>query len=119
MKRFLIWGGFAFGLALGAGLVYAFYLSEAMRLATVGVGAFVLAALTIGGTALAVNRQWAHTLQGQRSPHIIHNHRYPALNGEQAMGHERVWSTTDLPPLVTGWSDQPDAGDDFDDEVVA
>jgi hypothetical protein len=83
MKQFLTWGGLGFGLALGGGMVYAFYLSEAMRLAAVGIGAFMLAALTIGGTALAVNRQWTNTLGTQQAPHIIHNHRYPVFHNNQ------------------------------------
>ena len=76
MKRFVAWLALGLGLALGAGMVYAFYISEAMRLVTVGVGAFLLAMLTIGGTALMVNRQWTRAL-GSQSHRTVHNHRYP------------------------------------------
>ena len=86
MKRFVAWLALGLGLALGAGMVYAFYISEAMRLVTVGVGAFLLAMLTIGGTALMVNRQWTKAL-GAQSHRTTHNHRYPAYGSLQP----RVW----------------------------
>jgi len=63
MKRLLTWFSLGFGLALGGGIVYAFYISEAMRLVTVGIGAFFLAALTIGGTGNDVG-QHAASLAG-------------------------------------------------------
>lgn len=116
MKRLISWFTLGLGLVVGGGLVYAFYLSEAMRLVTVGVGAFLLAALTIGGTALAVNRQWTNAL-GAQSHRTIHNHRYPSHNGSQpALGYQPV----DLmPPALPSLSGQVESGGDLDDEVVA
>ncbi len=73
MNRFWSFLGLGFGLTLGSGLIYAFAVSEAFRLLAVGLTAFLLAALTIGGTALLVNRQWATALGRQRS---THHHRY-------------------------------------------
>jgi len=73
MKRFLTIIALGIGLAVGGGLVYAFYTSEAVRLVVVGLAAFLLAAATIGGTTLAVNRQWAATVGAGRT---THHHRY-------------------------------------------
>lgn len=68
--------GLGAGLALGGGLIYGFFISEALRLLVVGLGAFILAVITIGGTALLINRQWIRVLEGHRT---THNHRYEVL----------------------------------------
>lgn len=65
--------GFGFGLALAGALIYGFFISEAMRLLIVGLGAFLLAVVVIGGTALMVNKQWMRTLEGQKT---TYNNRY-------------------------------------------
>ena len=121
MKRLIIWFGLGLGLTLGGGVVYAFYISEAMRLVTVGIGAFLLAALTIGGTALLVNRQWTKAL-GAQSHRTTHNHRYPAYGSPQP----RVWegmmplqTPEVLPPTLPTFDVDVQMGRDIDDEVVA
>jgi hypothetical protein len=73
MNRFTNLVGLGLGLALGSGLIYGFFTSETLRLLTIGLGAFLLASITIGGTALLVNRQWTRALSTSRS---THNHRY-------------------------------------------
>jgi hypothetical protein len=73
MHRFTNLVGLGLGLALGSGLIYGFFTSETLRLLAIGLGAFLLASITIGGTALLVNRQWTHALGTFRS---THNHRY-------------------------------------------
>ena len=121
MKRLLTWFSLGFGLALGGGIAYAFYISEAMRLVTIGIGAFFLAAITIGGTALIVNRQWTKAL-GSQSHRTTHNHRYPSYNLPPA----RMWDSTlptwqeapELLPPVLGSEVDPGRAD-LDDEVVA
>jgi hypothetical protein len=117
MKRLVNGLGLGVGLALGSGVVYAFFISEAMRLVTVGVGAFVLAALTIGGTALLVNRQWTKALASQ-SHRTIHHHRYPTYGAPPMLGVEgnSAPSTMDLlPPALPA----ADHNETLDDEVVA
>ncbi len=121
MKRFVIWFGLGVGLTLGGGAVYAFSISEAMRLVTVGIGAFLLAALTIGGTALLVNRQWTKAM-GAQSHRTTHNHRYPAYGSPQP----RVWEgmvplqeTDMLPPALPTLDVDIQMGQNVDDEVVA
>jgi hypothetical protein len=119
MKRLLTWFSLGLGLALGGGVAYAFYISEAMRLVTVGVGAFLLAAITIGGTALIVNRQWARAL-GSQSYRTTHNHRYPSYNFPPAAmwdGAPPLHPPELLPPAL-GVEFEPGRGD-LDDEVVA
>ncbi len=121
MKRFVAWLALGLGLALGAGMVYAFYISEAIRLVTVGVGAFLLAMLTIGGTALMVNRQWTRAL-GSQSHRTVHNHRYPTYgspqpaiwDGATPLQTPELWPPT--PPALEGGGEN---GPDIDDEVVA
>ncbi len=113
LKKFIIWLGLGLGLTLGGGLIYAFYVSEAMRLLAVGVLAFVLAAATIGGTALLVNRQWTKAL-GSQTHRTTHNHRYPPYNN--TLPPARQWSEMLPPPLPTL---EMEAGQDIDDEVVA
>ena len=119
MKRLLTWFSLGLGLTLGGGVVYAFYISEAMRLVTVGIGAFLLAALTIGGTALIVNRQWTKAL-GAQSHRTTHNHRYPSYNLPSAA----MWDGTlpmqppELLPPALGVEFDLGRGD-LDDEVVA
>ncbi len=111
MKRFMALVGIGIGLAVGSGLVYAFYTSEAVRLVTVGLAAFLLAAATIGGTTLAVNRQWAGAVGSSRT---THHHRYqlPAGPGPGAgrmviPGQNQADGSGNglLPPLT--WEDQP------------
>lgn len=110
MNRFWSFLGLGFGLTLGGALIYAFAVSEAFRLLAVGLGAFLLAALTIGGTALLVNRQWANALGRQRA---THHHRYqigPPISSSPA-GH--LWEPPPaelLPPLELDHSvfDEPD-----------
>ena len=89
MNRFWGFFGLGLGIALGGGLLYAFVISETFRLLAVGLGAFLLAALTIGGTALLVNRQWANALGRQRT---THHHRYQ-------LSH--------LPPPAQAWDPSP------------
>lgn len=118
MKRLLTWFSLGLGLTLGSGVVYAFYISEAMRLVTVGIGAFLLAALTIGGTALIVNRQWTRAL-GTQSHRTTHNHRYPSYNFPPAA---RWDGALPMPPelLPPALGVELDLGrGDLDDEVVA
>ena len=85
MKKFIALVGIGMGLTIGGGLVYAFYTNEAVRLVTVGLIAFLLAAATIGGTTLAVNRQWAGAVGSSRT---THHHRYqmPSAPGAGAGG---------------------------------
>lgn len=102
VKRFIVWFGVGVGLVIGGSLVYAFFISEVARLVMVGLGAFVLAAVTIGGTALAVNRQWTKAL-GAQSHRTTHNHRYPpypVLPANTGNG-QSPWEPPDLlpPPL--------------------
>ena len=114
MKRLLGWFGLGLGLAVGGGVVYAFYLSEAMRLVTVGIGAFLLAAVTIGGTALLVNRQWTRAL-GAQSHRTTHHHRYPSYPPPG------MWdgpATPELLPPALGVEFEVGRGE-VDDEVVA
>ena len=121
MKRLLIWFSLGLGLAFGSGIVYAFYISEAMRLVTVGDGAFFLAAITIGGTALIVNRQWTKAL-GAQSHRTTHNHRYPSYNLPPAMMWDGTLPTWQEPPelLPPMLGSEVDLGQgDMDDEVVA
>ena len=121
MKRFITWLGLGIGLVVGGGVVYAFYISEAMRLVTVGVGAFLLAALTIGGTALVVNRQWTKAL-GAQSHRTIHNHRYAPYGQPHPAAGEGIppFSPQDLlPPLLPVISSESEPGRDLDDEIVA
>ena len=121
MKRLMTGFSLGLGIALGGGVIYAFYISEAMRLVTVGIGAFLLAAITIGSTALIVNRQWTKAL-GAQSHRTTHNHRYPNYNVPPAS----VWDGT-----LPAWQEPPELlppplGVEFDmgrgnqdDEVVA
>jgi hypothetical protein len=119
MKRLLTWFSLGLGLTLGGGVAYAFSISEAMRLVTVGIGAFLLAALTIGGTALIVNCQWTKAL-GAQSHRTTHNHRYPSHNFPPAT----MWDGTlsmqppELLPPALGVEFDLGRGD-LDDEVVA
>ncbi len=116
MKRFITLMGLGLGLALGAGIIYAFYASEAARLIAVGVGAFLLAAITIGGTALMVNRQWTNALGSQRA---THHHRYQVQQPPSIWGTAQAMQRPDLlpaPPLP----DVLDINVDVEaDEVVA
>ena len=121
MKRLLTWFSLGLGLTFGSGAAYAFYISEAMRLVTVGIGAFLLAALTIGGTALIVNRQWMRAL-GSQSHQTTHNHRYPSHNLPPATMWGGALPTWQEPPELL----PPALGVEFDlgrgaldDEVVA
>ncbi len=102
VKRFVVWLGLGIGLVIGGSLVYAFFISEMARLVVVGLGAFVLAAVTIGGTALAVNRQWTRAL-GAQSHRTTHNHRYPPYPSlpSNAWDGQSPWGPPDLlpPPL--------------------
>jgi hypothetical protein len=96
MNRFWTFFGLGLGIAVGGGLLYAFVVSETFRLLAVGLGAFLLAALTIGGTALLVNRQWANTLGRQRT---THHHRYQL---SQLPAPAQTWEPPSpdlLPPL--------------------
>ena len=119
MKRLLTWFSLGLGLTLGGGVVYALSISEAMRLVTVGIGAFLLAAMTIGGAALIVNRQWTKAL-GAQSHRTTHNHRYPSYNFPPAA----MWDgklpmpPSELLPPALGVELDPGRGD-LDDEVVA
>ncbi len=116
MKRFMMVVGLGLGITLGGGIIYAFYVSEAARLIAVGVGAFLLAALTIGGTALAVNRQWTGALGSHRT---THHHRYQLSQPSVPWGNLPPSTTSELLPPDTGlpelevWS----AGEN--DDIVA
>jgi hypothetical protein len=119
IKRFVVWFGLGVGLVIGGSLVYAFFISEMARLVMVGLGAFLLAAVTIGGTALAVNRQWTNAL-GAQTHRTTHNHRYPpypALPSQTWDGHP-PWGQPDLLPprlpVVEGEMRQTE-----EDEIVA
>jgi hypothetical protein len=117
----MTWFGLGIGLVVGGGVVYAFYISEAMRLVTVGVGAFLLAALTIGGTALVVNRQWTKAL-GAQSHRTIHNHRYPTYGQPHPTtgeGFSPFQPQDLLPPLLPVIQGEHEPGRDLDDEIVA
>jgi hypothetical protein len=120
--------GLGVGLALGGGLIYGFFISEALRLLVVGLGAFILAVITIGGTALLINRQWIRTLEGHRT---THNHRYKVLpdfaggiqaqpSGWDTIPRQHPEGLLPRPDVLPMWS----AGDmqqqySQDDEVVA
>ncbi len=110
MKRFITLFSLGLGLALGGGLIYAFYTSEAMRLVVVGLGGFLLAAVTIGGTALLVNRQWTGAVSAGRN---THHHRYQVTSpvAQALPGREPVDL---LPPLELHRSASYEA-----DEIVA
>ena len=118
MKRFMALVGIGMGLTIGGGLVYAFYTNEAVRLVTVGLAAFLLAVVTIGGTTLAVNRQWAGAVGSSRT---THHHRYqmqsPPGAGELVIpGRNQPtndWSAL-LPPLT--WENPP--ANESDEVVV-
>ena len=99
IKRFVVWFGLGVGLVIGGSLVYALFISEMARLVMVGLGAFLLAAITIGGTALAVNRQWTKAL-GAQSHRTTHNHRYPSYPSlpSQAWDGQSPWGAHDLLP---------------------
>ena len=119
VKRFVLCFGLGVGLVIGGSLVYAFFISEMARLVLVGLGAFLLAAVTIGGTALAVNRQWTNAL-GAQTHRTTHNHRYPpypALPSQTGDG-QPSWGQPDLLPprlpVVEGEMQQNE-----DDEIVA
>ena len=117
MRRLVNGAGVGLGLALGSGLIYGFFVSEAMRLVMVGIGAFLLAAATIGGTALLVNRQWTKALAAQ-SHRTIHHHRYPSYEGAPApsgAGSRPLLAVELLPPLLPA----AEQDDSFADEVVA
>jgi len=81
-----------------------------MRLVVVGLGGFILAAVTIGGTALLVNRQWAGAIGAGRT---THHHRYQVSSppARSLPGREPLDL---LPPLEL---DQPAAVEG--DEIVA
>lgn len=96
MNRFWSFLGLGFGLTLGGGLIYAFAVSEAFRLLAVGLTAFLLAALTIGGTALLVNRQWATALGRQRS---THHHRYQLGQPSAPPAWDLLPPLPELPPF--------------------
>lgn len=106
---------FAFGLALGGGLLYALAVSESARL----VAMFLLGAFLFGSTvlltALAVNKQWSKVIGEQKT---VHTHRY-SINGPS--GGPPAFEPPErqqelLPPLV--W---PEAMTqvDSDDETIA
>ena len=119
IKRFVVWFGLGVGLVIGGSLVYAFFISEMARLVMVGLGAFLLAAITIGGTALVVNRQWTNAL-GAQSHRTTHNHRYPPYPAlpSQAWDGQSPWGQPDLLPprlpVVEGEMRQSE-----EDEIVA
>ncbi len=120
MKRITTLIGLGVGLALGGGLVYAFFTSEAARLLVVGLVAFVLAAFTIGGTALLVNRQWTRALGAHRT---THNHRYrtqiqPPMWGEPMPRQQQPEGLLPGPGVLPAW-DMVETQQREDDEVVA
>ncbi len=118
MKRFVTLIGLGVGLTLGGSLVYAFFTSEAARLLVVGLGAFVLAAITIGGTALLVNRQWTRALGTHKT---THNHRYriqPQPAWDTMPHQQQPESLLPGPGVLPAW-DMVERPQREDDEVVA
>lgn len=94
--------GVGIGLAIGAGLVYGFYSNEGVRLVVVGLGAFVLAVVVIGGTALVVNRQWMG-LVGPDWGRTTHHHRYQLSlpgTGRAGWGAAEAGWGSELPPVM-------------------
>lgn len=113
--------GVGIGLAVGAGLVYGVYTSEAVRLVTVGVAAFVLAVVTIIATALVVNRQWLRVMEAAGRLGAGAG-RYPVSlppvgggwNASRTVVPPPEWGGELLPPVTVS---SPPAGED--EEVVA
>jgi hypothetical protein len=128
MKRFLTVVGLGFGITLGVALVYALFTNETMRLVVVGMGAFFLAAITIGGTALAVNRQWTGALGSHRTSHTHRYHLTQQTPPDDWSASPAGWNVQQnwgllppSPPVVNGeqWWPQPDTADWQGEDVVA
>lgn len=120
MKRFINLMSLGLGLAIGSGLVYGFFASEAIRLLVVGLGAFLLAAVTIGSTALLVNRQWARLLEGHKTSHhhSYHLESRPSWGWDPLPRQQSSENLLPRPETLPVWNvtmqPQPE-----DDEVVA